>query len=62
MSRVPQKPTSQTQLDLFRPRPEVPQWNHLSRSTRQTIKRQLAALILQHATRLRKGKEADDER
>lgn len=62
MSRVPRRPTAQAQLDLFTPRVPVPRWCHLPRATRQTIKTHLAALIRQHAARLRKGKEADDER
>ncbi|MCB9920646.1 MAG: hypothetical protein H6822_12540 [Planctomycetaceae bacterium] len=62
MSRVPRTPTSQAQLDLFTPRPNVPRWSHLPRATRQTIKRHLATLIRQHAARLRNGKEADHER
>jgi len=62
MSRVPQRPTAQSQLDLFTPRPPVPRWSNLPRTARQTIKTHLATLIRRHAVRLRKGKEADDER
>ena len=62
MSRVPWMPTLQTQLDLFTPRPNVPRWCHLPRTARQTIKKHLATLIRHRAARLRKGKEADDER
>jgi len=62
MNRIPRTPTSQTQLDLFTPRPNVPRWSHLPRAARQTIKTHLATLIRRHAARLRKGKEADDER
>jgi len=62
MSRVPRMPTSQTQLDLFTPRPNIPRWSHLPRATRQTIKTHLATMIRQRAARLRRGEEADDER
>ena len=64
MSRVPQRPStqSQLQLNLFTPRPNVPQWSHLPPAKQQTIKRHLATLIRQHAARLQKGKEAGDER
>lgn len=62
MNRVPGRPTTQAQLDLFTPRPNVPRWSHLPRRARQTIKTHLATLIRQHAVRLRNGKEADDER
>lgn len=62
MNRVPQRPTAQTQLDLFIPRPRVPRWSNLPPAAHQTIKSHLATLIRQHAARLRKGKEANDER
>jgi len=62
MSRVQQAPTWRAQLDLFTPRPNIPWWNDLPRPVRQTIKTQLATLIRQHASRLSKGKESDDER
>ena len=61
MSRVPQRPMAQEQLDLFTPRPPVPRWSDLPRTTRQMLKAHLAMLIRRHAARLRKEKEADDE-
>ena len=62
MSRVLRMATPQAQLDLFTPRPNVPQWCNLPRTARQTIKAHLATLIRHRAARLRKGKEANDER
>jgi hypothetical protein len=62
MSHVQRMPRSHTQLDLFTPRPNIPRWNSLPRATRQTIKTHLATMIRQRAARLRRGREADDER
>ena len=62
MSRIQPPPTSQAQLDLFMPRPNVPRWNNLPLPVRQRIETQLAALLRQHATRLSNGKDANDER
>ena len=42
---MPTKHHSSRQLHLFQPRPRIPQWNQLSRETRQQVLPLLAKLL-----------------